>query len=452
MPKAKPTTDAPAQTAMIYSGKQLSTPTPPFQASMWRQGAAHTDLPKYTEMLEQDYAAGQALRFASNLVISLLGDYEHDDGAVQEFVRQALRNMRGHWSATLHWLLKARVYGFALAEKVWGAARVEGRQSWVYDALLPILPESVMVKGIVIEQALAQPVEIVQWRQYGEYNAIHIPGEKVVHWAIDDKGDGYGTPLGKAMLPLYEAKKSTTGAWQVAAKYRGYPQIYEVVPGMRLQDEQGQEVNYQDVAAKTWAEVQSGGVILRPAPSGEWGDKGLPRVEVLQGAAFGDEFSAHIGWVDRAYDLALGIPALVQNESQFGTRAQSVVHTDVAKLGAMPLAEEFVESCLMCDIVRPLLDVNFGEQDDYGRFPVEMPFDEARFAEMLTALNTAGVMQMMVPWRTYEHLQKLVPDMLPLLDEAEFADVQEEGEPEPPVVVAPPVGEEAVPVPKETAE
>jgi len=443
---------------MAMSGNQLSTPVPPFRASMWQRLAGNGDLPQYTEMLECDYAARQALSFASNLVINLIGEYEHEDEALQAWVRSALRNMRGDWSATLRFLLRARIFGFVVAEKVWGSASIEGRESWVYSNLAPVQPESLTVRGLVMDVDTGRPSEVVQWAQFGEANAIHIPGAKVIHWSLDDKGDGYGTPLGRAMLPLYNAKKSTASAWEVAAKYRGYPQIYEVVPGTRLQNADKVEVNYMDVAAESWKQVQSGGVILRPAPSGEWGDKGLPRVEVLQGAAFGDEFSAHIGWVDRAYDLALGIPALVQNESQFGTRAQSAVQTDAAKLSALPVAEEFSESCLMAEVVRPLIDVNYGPQQDYGRFPCELPFDEARFAEMLGALNTAGVLQMMVPWRTYEHLQKLVPDMLPAVEEQDYFAEQEQQAPPAPALPAvsadgagaepppPPAAPEAVPV------
>ncbi len=407
------------QTAMVYDGQQLSTLVPPWRSNLFTE-APHGELAEYTEMLERDYAAREALAFASNIIINLIGEYEHEDQRLEAFVRQALEQMRGTWAATLRRLLKAQVYGFAVVEKIWGEARIAGRASWVYDALIPIKPESLAVKGIVMERALGQPQEIVQWRQYGEGQAIHIPGAKVAHWSLDDMGDGYGTPLGRAMLPLYRAKKSTQEAWQVAATYRGYPQIYEVVPGGMITDAQNQEKSYAAVAGETWGTVKSGGVIIRPSPPGDWGEKGLPRVEVLQGAAFGQEFSSHIDWVDKAYHLCVGIPALVVMESQYGTRAQSAVHTDAAKFGMLPLAEEFVESCLMRDLVRPLVEANFGEQEDYGTFSVALPLDEARFAEILSALNQAGVVQMNVPWRTYDHLQRQLPDYLPVVEEPDY--------------------------------
>lgn len=416
------TSSAPS-VARELAGKQLSTLVPAWQSDLrtTRTAGEVAEIAEFTEMLTLDYGARQAHNFARNVVVNLIGDYQHPDERIQEFVRGALRNMRATWQYALRWLLTAQVYGFAAMEKIWGEANVAGRRAWVYEALVPIKHESLAYRGIVMDTPLAQPRELVQWRQYGEGSAVHIPGAKVVHWSLDDTGDGYGTPLGRAMLPLYRAKRSTQEAWQVAAKYRGYPQIYEVLPTGQLRDEHGQEVSYMDMAAKTWEQVRSGGVVLRPALGGEWADQGLPRVEVLQGASFGDEFSRLVDWVDRAYQLCLGIPALVQLEAQHATRAQSVVHMDAAKFGMLPLAEEFVESCLMRDVVRPLIEVNFGPQDDYGTFPCTIPIDEQYVAQILTALSQAGFLGLMVDRRVYEHWRRVLPGYLPEIAEEEFA-------------------------------
>jgi hypothetical protein len=203
------------------------------------------------------------------------------------------------------------------------------------------------------------------------------------------------------------------------------PQIVVVVADGKYQDPVSKrEISTTELMGNIWAEVKSAGVVVLCAPTGEFTDKDLPRVQQLQGEAFGDEFSAHIRWVDGAYLTAVGVPALVQLEGQFGTRAQSAVHSDAAKFGALPVAEEFAETCLIEQIVKPLLDVNYGEQEDYGSFPASIPVDEEFVANILTALNTAGFLGMMVDERVYRHWQERLPQYLPEIDDNAYEQEQ----------------------------
>jgi hypothetical protein len=86
----------------------------------------------------------------------------------------------------------------------------------------------------------------------------------------------------------------------------------------------------------------------------------------------------------------------------------------------LPVAEEFAETCLIEQVVKPLLDVNFGEQEDYGSFPAALPLDEEFVASILTSLNTAGFLGLMVDRRIYQHWQEKLPQYLPEIDEGEY--------------------------------
>ena len=163
--------------------------------------------------------------------------------------------------------------------------------------------------------------------------------------------------------------------------------------------------------------------------------QGLPRVEVLRADGWDTEFTTYVDYVNRAYFLALGIPSLMVMESQFGTRAQSLVHSDVASIGALPVAEEFAESCLMRDIVQPLVDLNYGEQEDYGSFPVTQPTDEQFVSGILTSLAGSGVLGLMVDERVYTKIQSILPDYLPEIEPGQFD--QTAPVPEVPPAIAP---------------
>ncbi len=424
---------------------RLSSIRPPWQADLWNGlggSPKERQYEEYTKMLRVDYQARQAVNFSTNLILNLIDEYQHPDPRITEFVRAAFARLRGSWTATLRWLLRARIYGFSVAEKIWEPARLAGRPAWIYRGFAQLAPESLQNRGLVFNRDSGELEEVVQWRQFGS-EGIRIPAAKVAYWAHEDPGDGYGTALGECMLPLYRAKQSSMEAWQVAAKYRGMPQIYVVVPDGRIQDAATkEEISNVEAEAKVWEATKSAGVIVRPGVPGEWGDKGLPRVQQLQGESFGDEFLAHIRWIDGAYLMALGVPALVQMEGQFGTRAQSAVHSDAAKFGALPIAQEFAETCLIEQLVRPLLDVNFGEQEDYGTFPCSIPIDEEFVANILTALNTAGFLGLMVDERIYRHWQAQLPQYLPEIEEGDY-EPEEKPQPLSPGAEAPPEGVES---------
>lgn len=424
----------------VITGDRLSTLTPPSQPQRgsWSRGREVADI---VAMLEQDAIARQAATFLASVCIGLIGEYTHETERIQQFVRTALAGMRGDWSATLRWLMRAPVVGYAVSEKLWKQGRVEGRQAWIIDALLPVRPESVAFDGLHMDGSTGQLDEVVQWGQYG--GGIHIPGAKCVHWAYDDLGDGYGTPLGRAMLTLYKGKCEAWDHWGVGLQRMGQPYIYERIPNTRVKaSNTAEEKPLVEQIAEDWGHAEGGSVILRPVTI-EWAEHGLPSAEVLATPGFDEAFQRYVKHVDAAYFLALGIPALSQMEAEYGTRAQSVVHMDAARFCALPLAMQFAEECLVRDLVVPLVDVNFGEQDDYGSFPATIPLNEEWLAGLLQSLASAGVLGMMLDFRVYERIQALLPEILPEVEEGDYYTEQAPSQPvQPPLPAEPPADEE----------
>ena len=401
----------PEDTTNIVSSEQLSTQRPPWEPPVY---AAADEIVKYIEMIEKDPVAGQALRFSSNVVINLIGEFDHPDENIRDFVRMALRQTRGGYRALLRWLLRAPVTGYQAAEKVYGKVEFGRRQLWGYDAFPRIPAQSLAYNGIKMDKALGQPRELVQWEQYGA-GGITIPGAKVVHWAYEDKGDGYGTPLGKGLLPLYDAKQQVEKMCVTGIEKIGQKLLYERVPSEKFEIGEPPK-SYAEAVQESWKKSSGGSTHVRPVKA-EWAENNLPSLEVLDAGGFQQDFLAFIDYVNRTYFLTVGIPALVMMEAEHATRAQTVVQSDAAKFTLLPLAQEFAEVCLMRDIVHPLIEINFGEQDEYGEFPVTIPTDEAYIAALLKTFYDAGVLAMMVPEPVYDKIQALFPDILPPREE-----------------------------------
>lgn len=390
---------------------QISRLRPEWQLDSLVPRAQSEVIEKTENMLREDSVAAQALRFMSNIVINLIGEYEHPDERIEEFVRVALHKTAGSYHALLRWLLKAPLVGFSLAEKVWGEVVLDGKRYWTYAAFPRIPATSVANNGIIKSGTQDQPTEVVQWRNTG--HEIHIPGGKVIHWAFDDTGDGYGTPLGKALVPLWEAKKEVFEMCVIGIKRIGQKFVYERVPA--FYGERGTErKSYVDYVIENWREARAGGIIIRPVEP-NWGN--LPEAKILDAGGFEGEFLDFIDWVHRNYYMALGIPALVMMEPEHATRAQAVVQSDAARFALLPLATEFANNCLLRDIVIPLIQANFGELDDYGQFPTMIPTDTEHVASLLNTLASTGVLSMMVDERVYDKIQAMFPDLLPPREE-----------------------------------
>jgi len=286
----------------------------------------------------------------------------------------------------------------------------------VYKALVPIPARSVAYDGIKLDRETGTVAEVKQWGRTG--GAVEIPGEKVVHWAWEDIGTGYGQGVGKCLVPLYEGKAEAMKMWLTGVKRLAQPLLYERVPAINVRMGNSSK-EYSEIVAEGWLETLGGAVVIRPVDS-QTAEMGLPSIEVIRANQFDTEFINYVDYINRSYFLAMGIPSLVMMESASTAQAQSTVHSDAARFMALPVAKEFVETCLIDQVVRPLIEVNFGEGQDLGTFPVALPPDEEYLGRILQALSNTGFLGMVVPKMVYDKIQALLPQVLPEVEDADY--------------------------------
>jgi hypothetical protein len=387
------------------------------------------------ETLRTDWLVRQALRFSANLILSLIGEYEHEDPRVVEFVRGAIGYMRRSWRSALLAQLEAIWYGFSMAEIVWeaGAGLNGGRRgaspprgggggasasrggggAWLIRYLAPLDPARFYPAGFDMQKGLDQTEARMG---AGTMEETLIPSSHFVHWAYESADNPYGNPLAPTVWLNVKGRDHASRLWLTGLEHRGQPLLYEVVPHSVYKDpDTGLETTAVEQAQKSWDGTQGGSVVIRSAADGEGK---LPRVEVMDLSGWTTEFTDFFAYKDKAILLGFGIPPMVLLEPEHATRAQAAVQSELTKLTFVPTAEEFAQSVLVDQIVDPLIRYNLGEQDDYGHFPVSMPVDQEGLAGILESLERVGVFTAMAP-SLYATIQEKFPGILPTPEERE---------------------------------
>jgi len=335
--------------------------------------------------LEGDWAARQAVSIANAMVLSLIGEYEHEDEGVREFVRGAIGYMRRSWRAAQNALLEARWFGAAAGELVWETAPGgpwAGR--WMLKTIVPIDLEALANGGMKQADGLEQTEFVLN---KGKMDALTIPGEKVVHWAYDSAADPYGRGLAQGLVTLLEGRLDAMVYWIAGLERLGLPLIIEIVPPGTFQDETGNAKSFIQEAEDAWKRTQGGSIVLRVAADEEGK---LPKISGLDLGGWTDEFKTFFGYTERSLFLGNGVPPLLVMESEHGTRAQAETQGDVSGLIFEPLAREFSHAVLVDQIVQPLVFYNFGEQESYGEFPVAKQMDAKSLTGIMESLYRIG--------------------------------------------------------------
>lgn len=406
-PKAKPTTGGPPTAGAI----QLKPWQPAAPVMVPGQTADYKQLER---ILNEDWLLRLALKTNGSLTLSMIGDYQHPDARIQEFVRGALDYMRGTWHAALSEMMQAAWYGFSVCEIIWEtepSGPFAGQ--WLMKGLRPLPQAAFYPEGFDPAKGLAQ--EEIFYNRKAQTEARLEPGQ-YLHWAFESASNPYGNPLARSLWTLAAGRSDAYRWWLTGLENMGQPLIVEIVPDRKWADPLTKlETNAAEQAQSAWNRTQGGSVIIRTAGND---DGSLPRFEVLRTAGWTTEFKDYFGYNDRAVFLGYGIPPLLVMEPEHASRAQATVQDDLLDLTLRPNALDFADAVMIGQVVKPLLDYNLGEQDDYGEFLAARMVDEQTVAQTLTALGSIGAFGVLSePF--YKRIQAQFPNLLPAWEEIE---------------------------------
>lgn len=318
----------------------------------------------YREMVQTDATIAACLEFVSLAVVSKLGDYTHPNKDIQDFIRTNFERLEGSFVDTCKSLMSFLWAGYAVAEIV---TEVKNDRVWLHS--LPILPaENVRFKldedaGSLNYGSLAEVIQNPQM-----VSEAHLPAEKCLIIRNDYPGSAEQSPYGlsrlKCILSIYAAKVEAEKNWAYALGRYGSPILqYELEnPAQKVKTSDGRIMTAFEQAQE---QVNAAGEL-----KGVVSFKGNNLQMIYPPAGIGEGFKKACDYYNRLIMRGLLIPSLLFDNGDTGSYSLGQEHYKLFDVSLDAILSILTEAILE-QLVRPLIDWNFGEQEDYGSFEVK---------------------------------------------------------------------------------
>ncbi len=322
--------------------------------------------------------------------VSFFGEYTHENEKIQDFVRSNFERMDGSFNVAIAQTFISAWLGYSCHEI---SHRSEGKD-WMLQSLLFLNPQKWNFRGTI--------EKIQDLHFYGGIGDIYIPYEKVLHIINGAQFTLDNTPYGfselKSAIPAYRAWKILVAQLMVAAGRQANGLVVGYVDPdgatQELIDEKGQVVLGEDNQpvmvdpaedmGKELAGIDGRSYLITSSKN---------RIENLKIEPNIDFYLGCLKYLHKLMYLSLLFPETML-ELVGGGSGDSNLHAGQAALLSQwveQLANQIKEQILE-RVVRQLIVWKFGEQDDWGAFPVPEQAEEQRI-ELFNALLSAFTQQ-----------------------------------------------------------
>lgn len=384
-------------------------------------------------MIETDPTVLSAVQFKSLMMLSKVGEYQNaKNPEIQDFVRRFLKRMDApNWKKSLEAQSSAGGYGFSTSEIMWGLNNKNQKVPWKIKTYHPsticfeldpygdVTPEGV-IQFVVQHAQISNPNNYFPFFQSGflvrnpfetptdrllpyrmpfinNYGIVRIPKNKVIHHT-NNSMLSFGSPYGKTSV------RTAHLAWQlkvffmkqmgIGGKRQASPFLWGTAPfnqnKVRIKDKDGKQVDVNPIDALTDILARREGddaVVTGPEVMGY-------KITAIASQMDLNQFLAVLNWLDVQIFRGFLLPSLVMTDGSAGSRALGDKHFQIVDRIAEEEACNFSET-IISQMIKPAIDMNFGEQDDYGHFAQRPQSIEERerLANMFTNLGNAGWMR-----------------------------------------------------------
>ena len=354
-----------------YTGRRKSHPV--WGDTADRYDPDNVDLSVFDKMRRTDETIKAGLQFVKLAAVSKLGEFQHEDEKVKEFVDTAFKMMKGTLEGVISDLLSAIWAGFSVAELVYDLIPSGPWKGRAYYKKIKVLhPLSIWPNGLE-HDGFGNVERIVQGK--GTSDEVVLEKGKFIHFAYDGGGGIFGSPWGQSTLRSVHrwwfAKDLFLKLWYMYLEKFSIPLAIGFAPqGMTRCPVDGEDEEWSTVMyhmLQTWNTKTE---MVFPVPFDRDGNfaENLPRVQTLSPQPGSAEiFPSFLSAANTGILLGILVPSLAVSEAQFGTRAQAVVHLD-AFFAMLEDLQRTITDLLIEQIVRPLLELNFSNLDDYGQW------------------------------------------------------------------------------------
>lgn len=334
----------------------------------------------YERMIDTDETVFSGLEFVTLAALARLGEYTHRDTRIQELVTEALERMDGSFSNAISEMLTAIWAGYSATEIIW---REDGGR--VMLGGLQTMQPSTVTLDIGRPQdgpAKNKLKQVIQFYCYGS-EQINIPVEKCILYSHRCQfGNLYGKSRLKPAHKSWWLKDVALNAWALTLQRYGTPHaVGTTQPGNVVVG--GETIDaFSYMASMLDSLSAKGSLVIDPTS----------KVEFLWPLrTFGNDFEQFVAYCNKMIYRALLLPSLVADHGASGSYSLGQQHFDLFALSLEELLLELTE-VLLEQLIRPLIEFNFGPQDDYGEFGLEnfQADDEKLLTEVMVGLGNAG--------------------------------------------------------------
>ena len=324
----------------------------------------------YKEMLSNDETISTGMEYLTGRVVSRIGAYTHEDEKIKELVDRSIENIRGTMIEIRRGILRdSFAYGFGVGEFT---LKSEGNQ-WILSSIQILDPTSIEFKMTQYEDKSYGLGSVVQKASFDE---IEIPAGKCIIKTYGDNSTPYGRGLLRRCYRWWSFKKAIPKLWAVALERFGTPMLQGKTNDRKMRKEL--EIAFSNIYSNphfvtdTETTIQT---IFTPSNSISGG------------------FQTALELCDKMMYRAMFLPSLIGSGENGGSYSLGQVHLELFNATAAALAEDYADTELEM-LWRPIIEWNFGEQENYGSFLIndDMPSSEKlTLSNMLLNLANAGV-------------------------------------------------------------
>jgi hypothetical protein len=351
------------------------------------QNMDNVPLAEYERMLETDETVSVGIQFLTLSILIKLGEYSHENPKITAFVRENFESMQGNLYTACEEILTGLWAGYSGSELVW---KPSGSQIML-DKIVTYHPKTVLIQ---VDRETGDYTGLKQWRWFAG-SPIDIPAEKSVLFTYNKKfGNHYGKSMFKPIRKNWLLKDPVLKMWGRALDRFGTPLIAAFLPDEEIDDPEkpGEKVSQISYATRLLSKIQSGtGLVFR---SGSKNDGTESRADVLTtgGTGVGEAFLAAITYLNKMLLRGLLVPSLVFDDgSGKGSYALGQSHFETFDMTISSIFRSVTE-CLLEQVVRRMIEYNFGKQKSYGAFAERKLGEEDRklLSECFLNLGNGG--------------------------------------------------------------
>ena len=326
----------------------------------------------YKQMLNEDETVGAGLEYLSGRVVSRIGAYTHEDPDIKELVDRCIESVRGTMTEIRKEILRnSFAFGYSVAE--FTIKNDEG--TWVLSSMPVYDPTSIEFKMAKFQDNSYGVGVVLQKNPIGQ--DIEIPAGKCLIKTYGNGNSPYGQSILRRCYRWWAFKRAVPKLWAVALERFGMPLLHATA----IDDKSGRALDEALSMLHSKAHlVTPVGTTVAPL--------GAPGGNVSAGYIMAEEFC------DKMIYRAMFLPSLLGGGENGGSYSLGQVHLELFNATAAALAQEYIDVELE-QLWRPIIEWNFGPQEDYGDFQMtdDIPTNEKKvMSDMLLNLANAGVL------------------------------------------------------------